>query len=64
MVSSVSVRISGRLHAVKRTFVIYSALEEVGNGFLTAVRMVWEAGAWGAGEVVEHEERREVSELQ
>ena len=42
---------------------VHSTLEEVGNGFLTAVRMVWEAGAWGAGEVVEHEEGREVPEL-
>ena len=43
---------------------IHGTLEEVGNGFLTAVRVVWETGAWGASEVVEHEEWREVPKLQ
>ena len=43
---------------------IYSTLEEVCDCFLTAVRVVWEAGAWGAGEVVEHEEWREIPKLQ
>lgn len=42
---------------------VYSTLEKVGDGFLAAVRMIWEARAWGGGEVVEHEERREVSKL-
>ncbi len=40
-----------------------SAVEEVGDCFLTAVGVVWEPGAGGAGEVVKHEKGGEVAEF-
>ena len=40
-----------------------AAGEEVRDCLLSAVRVVGEAGAGGDGEVVEHEEGREVAEL-
>lgn len=38
-------------------------VEEIGDCFLAAVGVVWEAGSRGAGEVVEHEEGGEVAEF-
>lgn len=42
--------------------VVDGAGEEVGDGFLAAVGVVWEAGAGVDGEVVEHEEGGEGAE--
>jgi len=44
-------------------FVVDGAAEEVGYCFLAAVGVVWETCAGGDGEVVEHEERAEVTEF-
>lgn len=46
-----------------KVFVVHSPLEQVCYGFLAAVGVVREPGAWGDGEVVEHEERGEVAQL-
>lgn len=42
---------------------IDSAVEEVSDCFLAAVRVVGEPGAGGAGEVVKHEKGGEVAEF-
>ena len=46
-----------------KVLVVDDSLEEVGDGFLAAVGVVWEPGAGVDGEVVEHEEGREVAQL-
>ena len=46
-----------------KVFVVHGAFEQVCDGLLPAVRVVGETGARRDGEVVEHEEGGEVSEL-
>ncbi len=52
-----------RARVAGKILVIHCPLEQVCDGLLPTMRMVWEAGAWCDGEVVEHEKWREVSQL-
>ena len=54
---------SNRAFVASEVFMIGTAGKKVYDCFLTPVRVVGEAGAGGDGEVVEHEEGSEVSEL-
>jgi hypothetical protein len=46
-----------------KVLVVHATLKEIGDGFLTAVRVIRETGARLHREVIEHEERRKVAKL-